>query len=88
MALAAEVVAIPHDPEVPDRSEVGYRMAWARTYLKKGGLLVNPKQGTWALTEQGRSAGQVDARVFARRWCGSCERLALPRATLTTSMDS
>lgn len=65
MALAANVVAIPHDPEVPDRSEVGYRMAWARTYLKKAGLLVNPKQGTWALTQQGRSVGQVDARVLS-----------------------
>lgn len=37
MKLPPDVVAIPHDPERPDRSEVGYRMAWARTYLKKAG---------------------------------------------------
>lgn len=28
-----------------------YRLAWARTYLKKYGLVENPERGTWVLTK-------------------------------------
>jgi len=35
------------------QTEVEYRLAWARTYLKGMGLLINSKRGVWALTEQG-----------------------------------
>lgn len=35
------------------RSEVDYRMAWARTYLKKAGVLENSARGVWRLTPQG-----------------------------------
>src|SRR5688572_23874182 len=65
LALGAEVVAIPHDPAKPERSEVSYRMAWARTYLKKAGLLSNTRIGTWALTDEGRTCGEVDARELS-----------------------
>ncbi|MBK7402854.1 MAG: winged helix-turn-helix domain-containing protein [Myxococcales bacterium] len=65
MALPADVAQVPHDPARPDRTEVAYRMAWARTYLKKANLLANPARGMWALTEQGRSAGTIDAYAVA-----------------------
>jgi 5-methylcytosine-specific restriction enzyme B len=64
MALSAEVVGIPHNSEKSDRSEVSYRMAWARTYLKKAAMLDNPQLGTWALTEEGLTCGHVDARAL------------------------
>ena len=35
------------------RSEVDYRMAWARTYLKKAGALENSARGVWRLTPKG-----------------------------------
>jgi restriction system protein len=59
MKLTEEQLAILHDPERGDRSEVGYRMAWARTYLKKTGFLTNSERGVWALTPAGRQ-GDVD----------------------------
>ncbi len=31
------------------RSEVEYRLAWSRTYLKKYGLLTNPARGMWSV---------------------------------------
>ena len=31
MRLPPEVANVPHDPERPDRTEVSYRIAWART---------------------------------------------------------
>ena len=37
--LPEEIVSQLHDPEKSSQTEVGYRLAWARTYLKKFGLL-------------------------------------------------
>jgi restriction endonuclease Mrr len=34
-------------------TEIGYRLAWARTYLKGMGLLTNSARGVWALTDDG-----------------------------------
>jgi hypothetical protein len=34
-------------------TEIGYRLAWARTYLKGMGLLTNSTRGVWALTDEG-----------------------------------
>ena len=44
-----------HDPEKSSQTEIGYRLAWARTYLKKFGFLENSSRGVWALTEKGRT---------------------------------
>ncbi len=35
------------------QTEIGYRLAWARTYLKGMGLLANSARGVWALTDEG-----------------------------------
>jgi restriction system protein len=35
------------------QTEVGYRLAWARTHLKGMGLLTNSERGVWALTDEG-----------------------------------
>lgn len=35
------------------QTEIEYRLAWARTYLKGMGLLINSRRGVWALTEAG-----------------------------------
>ena len=49
-----EVVAQPHDPERSNQTEVGYRLAWARIYLKKYGLLDNSNRGIWSLTAKAK----------------------------------
>lgn len=49
-----DVLAQLHDPEKSSLTEVGYRLAWARTYLKKYGFLENSSRGVWALTEKAR----------------------------------
>jgi restriction system protein len=36
------------------RTEIEYRLAWARTYLKGMGLLENSSRGVWSVTEKGR----------------------------------
>jgi len=37
-------------------TKLSYRLAWARTYLKKFGLIENSSRGIWALTEKGLKA--------------------------------
>ena len=66
MGLSTEQVSVPHDPEKGTPSEVAYRMAWARSYLKKAGLLDNTAQGVWSLTEKGRNSEHVDGHEIAR----------------------
>lgn len=56
MHLNEEQKAVIHDPDRGNQTEVGYRMAWARSYLKKVGYLENPERGVWSLTTEGRNA--------------------------------
>ena len=37
-----------------------YRLAWARTYLKKFGLVTNSERGVWSLTPRGSETSSVD----------------------------
>lgn len=38
-----------------NKPRANYYLAWARTYLKRGGALENSKRGVWALTEKGQA---------------------------------
>ncbi len=58
MVLPPDVAEATHGDS--DQSEVGYRIAWARSYLKKTGLLENSQRGVWTLTELGRKTKTVD----------------------------
>ena len=58
--LPDEVVEIPHDPEKSNQTELGYRLAWARTYLKKFGLIDNSKRGVWIIKPEKRDVTSVD----------------------------
>ena len=44
-----DVLSQLHDPEKSNQTEIAYRLAWARTYLKKYGLLGNSTRGIWSL---------------------------------------
>jgi restriction system protein len=45
------VISQLHDPEKSNQTEVAYRLAWARTYLKKFGVLENSARGIWSLNQ-------------------------------------
>lgn len=42
-----------HNEDEGYRTELGYRLAWARYYLKRAGLIESPRRGIWSLTELG-----------------------------------
>lgn len=44
------------------RTDLRYNLAWARTYLKKLGLITNSQRGIWSLTVKGREKESIDAR--------------------------
>ena len=60
-----EVAELPHGDG--SYTEFGYRNAWARTYLKKAGLLDNSKRGVWALTAGGLETEEVDPKELVRQ---------------------
>ncbi len=43
-----------------NRTKFSYRLAWARTYLKRYGLLENSSRGVWALTQEGQKTKKID----------------------------
>lgn len=55
-----EVAEIPHNPEKSNQTELGYRLAWARTYLKKYGLIDNSSRGVWIIVPEKRDVTAVD----------------------------
>ncbi len=65
-ALPEEILAQLHNPEKSSETEVGYRLAWARTYLKKFGLLENSSRGVWSLTEKAKALEAVDSAEVVR----------------------
>ncbi len=46
------------------QTEIAYRLAWARTYLKKVGALENSSRGIWAITDRGRGLTKGDMAVI------------------------
>ena len=60
MELSDEQVEELHDPERGSQTQLEYRLAWTRTYLKKYGILENSSRGVWALTPEGRKVERVD----------------------------
>lgn len=47
-------------------TELGYRLAWSRNYLKRYGLLENSARSVWSLTRKGQETISVDSRSVNR----------------------
>ncbi len=64
--LTDEQLEVLHNPDRGSQTEVEYRLAWTRTYLKKYGLLENSSRGVWALTPEGRQTDRVNPRTVVQ----------------------
>ncbi|MBA3031038.1 MAG: restriction endonuclease [Desulfobacterium sp.] len=64
--LPEEVLNIPHNPEKSSQTEIEYRLAWARTYLKKYGLLENSDRGIWLIVPEKHNVKSVDPQVVIK----------------------
>jgi restriction system protein len=66
VGLTNQQLEVLHDPERGGQTEVEYRLAWSRTYLKKYGILENSARGIWALTAKGRQLDHIDVNAVKR----------------------
>ena len=86
--LPENITSQPHNPEKSSQSEVEYRLAWARTYLKKYGLLNNSERGVWALTEKYQTGQKIDIEAILQSVRGeSAPRLKKKQAMQTLVED-
>ena len=64
LALPSRVTQVPHGKG--SQTELEYRLAWARTYLKKYGLLYNSERGIWSITALGRDTERINSSTVVR----------------------
>ena len=64
--LSEDVLAIPHNPDKSSQTELEYRLAWARTYLKKYGIIDNSERGVWAIVPEKREVTVVKPQHVVR----------------------
>lgn len=58
LQLPEELTAQPHGDGAG--TEIEYRLAWARTYLKKFGLITNSERAVWSLTSKGQTVSKSE----------------------------
>lgn len=61
-----EISTLLHDPEKSNQTQLGYRLAWARSYLKKYGMLENSSRGIWSLTPKANGVDSVNPQDVVR----------------------
>ena len=56
-----------------NRTKLSYRLAWARNYLKRFGILDNSSRGVWALTSKGQQHSKLN-KDSVKRFVQSLDR--------------
>jgi restriction system protein len=64
--ISEEITSLLHNPEKSNQTELGYRLAWARTYLKKYGFLENSSRGVWTLTQSAKEQKVINAQEVVK----------------------
>jgi restriction system protein len=64
--LPEDILSVPHNPETGNQTEIEYRLAWARTYLRKYGVLENSSRGVWAIAQGGPAIEEIDPKEVVR----------------------
>jgi restriction system protein len=75
--LSEDTLKIPHSDNGLT-SEVDYRLAWSRTYLKKYGLIDNSGRGVWALNSNELDLAKVDKDIIVKTVRDSHRKAELP----------
>ena len=84
--LTDSILQIPHGEE-GTTSEVDYRLAWSRTYLKKFGLLENSSRGIWALSKAEIDTTKLDYTEIVRTVRGQIKQTQLNTKTSKQSPE-
>src|SRR5713226_5718071 len=65
LRLPREAIEQPHAGSA-SWTELEYRLAWARTYLKKYGLITNSSRAVWSLTPKGLETRAVEPQEVVK----------------------
>ncbi|GAB4382937.1 MAG: restriction endonuclease [Elainellaceae cyanobacterium] len=84
--LPDKVLEIPHGST--SQSEVEYRLAWSRTYLKKYGLLQNSARGVWSLVSTSLNPDDLDAKEIVKAVRDTEKSKAVPSNPTTETVES
>lgn len=69
-----KISSILHNPDKSSQTtEIAYRLAWARTYLKKNGFLENSSRGIWALTKLAKKQKRVSPQAIVKKFREECK---------------
>ncbi|WP_242676636.1 restriction endonuclease [Rhodococcus sp. ABRD24] len=69
-------------------TEVEYRLAWARTYLKGMGLIANSRRAVWTVTKRGREAAEPELRPLLTAFTAEKRRKRLSRKSNTSGAQA
>lgn len=72
-------------------TEIAYRLAWARSYLKGMGLAENSRRGVWSLTEKGRTVTEPEIEPLRQTYAAENRKQRRRKAdpeTLDTNPES
>lgn len=83
--LTDDILQIPHGDK-GTTSEVDYRIAWSRTYLKKFGLLENSSRGIWALSKAEIDVSKLD-HIEIVKTVREQDKLSQPKTKSPKSKD-
>lgn len=86
LKLSDEVLEIPHGSS--SQSEVEYRLAWSRTYLKKYGLLQNSARGVWSLLSTTINLNDLDPKEIVKTVRGAEKSKVVPSDPTTETVES
>jgi len=67
------------------KTEIEYRLAWARTYLKGMGLLINSSRGVWSVTDVGRGASERELPGLHAAYTAAIRRRKNSQSAVNTS---
>ncbi len=63
--ISEDILQIPHS-EDGAQTEVEYRLAWTRTYLKKYGILNNSERGVWSLAKADITPDSINSEEIVK----------------------
>lgn len=63
--LPDEIVDFPHKGS-ESLSELAYQLAWARTYLKKSGIIENSSRSVWAIMPEYAQEESIDGKLIVQ----------------------
>jgi restriction system protein len=89
LKLDEDVLQIAHGDN-EGQTEVEYRLAWSRTYLKKFGLITNSERGVWSLTNADVDLNTLDSDEIVRSVKEKTRQLATEKGSrrdLETQLD-